>query len=123
MKHNWYKKALTVFLIVLPLLSLQAQIGTPISSYNDLNTLVRLDLAGVYYLTTDIVIPDGTEWLPLGKPNNWNGNSASLANFTGLLDGRGFAIKNLKITTGADFSGLFARIVNGDIKNLRLENV
>jgi len=97
--------------------------GMSISTYEEFNTLIRANLSGKYYLTQDIVIPEGTEWLPFGKPNDWDNNVNSLVNFTGILDGKGYAVKNLKITTGANFSGLFARIVNGEVKNLLLENV
>lgn len=98
--------------------------GTPISTYEELNTLVRADLDGTYYLTNDIVIPDGVEWLPLGKPVDWDGVTPNLLiNFTGILDGRGHSIKNLKITTGGNFSALISRIADGEVRNLGLENV
>jgi hypothetical protein len=100
-----------------------AQVGTPVSTFEELNTTVRSNLAGSYYLTNDIEIPEGTEWLPIGKPEDWDGNANNLTNFTGTFDGRGYSIKNLKITTGSNMSGLFSRIVDCTIKNLGIENV
>ncbi|HQB27521.1 MAG TPA: T9SS type A sorting domain-containing protein [Paludibacter sp.] len=103
---------------------LNAQKSIPISTFEDLNTLLRNNLFSDFYLTNDIIIPEGTEWLPIGKPADWDGNPSSLLNFSGKLDGKGFSIKNLKITTGSDFSGLFARLIDPCvIKNLGLENV
>lgn len=97
--------------------------GTPISTYEELNTLIRADMDGTYYLTNDIEIPEGTDWLPLGKPETWDGTANTLVNFTGSIDGRGFSVKNLKITTVGNFSAFISRLVDAEIKNLGLENV
>lgn len=122
MKKQFYTTILLAMISCLPMISLNAQVGTPISTYEELNTLIRADLTASYYLTNDITIPAETEWLPFAKPVNWNGQTTSLGYFSGTLDGRGHSIKNVKITTGSDFSGLFARLT-GTVKNLGLENV
>lgn len=121
MMYRMFK--LFFLLFVLQSMTVNAQIGIPISTYEELNTVVRSNMSGSYYLTNDIVVPEGTEWLPLGKPSGWDGVATSLINFTGTFDGRGYSIKNLKITSGSNFSGLFSRIVDCNIKNLGLENV
>lgn len=122
MKKQFYNLVLLAMIFCLPMISLNAQDGTPISTYEEFNSLIRADLTASYYLTNDIVIPEDTEWLPFAKPVDWNGTTNSLGFFSGTLDGRGHSIKNLKITTGSDFSGLFARLT-GTVKNLGLENV
>ena len=53
---------------------LNAQKSIPISTFEDLNTLLRNNLFSDFYLTNDIIIPEGTEWLPIGKPADWDGN-------------------------------------------------
>jgi hypothetical protein len=123
MKQKFYIVLVAMLVVMLPLMNIQAQEGTAISTYEELNTLIRANMDGAYYLTNDIEIPEGTEWLPLGKPETWDGTPNSLVNFTGSIDGRGFSIKNLKITTGGNFSAFISRLVDAEIKNLGLENV
>jgi hypothetical protein len=119
MKKQFYNSVLLAMIFCLPIISLNAQVGTPISTYEELNTLIRADLTASYYLTNDIVIPEETEWIPFGK----DASGVFQTNFTGTFDGRGHSIKNLKITAGGDFTGLFAKIADGSVKNLGLENV
>jgi len=119
MKKQFYTTILLAMIFCLPMISLNAQVGTPISTYEELNTLIRADLTASYYLTNDIVIPEGTEWIPFGK----DALGVFQTNFTGTFDGRGYSIKNLKITAGGDFTGLFAKIADGEVRNLGLENV
>lgn len=123
LKFKKFTLVIVAIMIVLPSMLLSAQTGTPISTYEELNTVVRANMDGSYYLANDIEIPEGTEWLPIGKPANWDGNGSNLTNFTGTFDGRGYSIKNLKITNGSNMSGLFSRIVDCEIKNLGIENV
>lgn len=123
MKLKFFSVIVVVTAIFFPFMVLTAQTGIPISTYEELNTIVRGDMTGSYYLINDIEIPEGTEWLPLGKPADWDGVANNLINFTGTFDGNGYSIKNIKITSGSNFSGLFARIVDCTIKNLGLENV
>ena len=92
----------------------------PVSSYEDLNA-IRDNLTGSFYLTNDISIPEGTEWIPIGATNNSDGNPT---NFSGTINGRGYTIKNLKISNGGNFTGFIGRLTNGgEVSNLSLENV
>ena len=138
MEKNFYKILfMTVFSMAV--INLWAQ-DTPISSYDDLNNIIRNDMAsgktnGSYYLTTDIVIPNGAQWLPFGKKMDWAGsNNANLTQFEGVFDGKGHSIINLTIDKNNPFedvpanfynmSGLFSRLgYNAVVKNLGLENV
>ena len=63
-------------------------------------------------LTTDIDLA-GEEWTPIGNSSN---------TFQGTFDGQGYSIKNLVITSGNDYVGLFGFTTNGVIKNLVVEN-
>jgi hypothetical protein len=72
MKQKFYIVLVAMLVVMLPLMNIQAQEGTAISTYEELNTLIRANMDGAYYLTNDIEIPEGTEWLPLGKPENHN---------------------------------------------------
>lgn len=70
--------------------------------------------SGYYELTNDIDLAD-IEWMPLCPSDV----------FTGVLDGKGYKIKNLTITNGAtNVKGLF-RTVGGNaiIKNILFDNV
>ena len=55
----------------------------------------------------------GKEWTPIGNATN---------KFQGKFDGNGQTIKNLVITTGNDYVGLFGFTTDGEIKNLTVEN-
>lgn len=123
MRTKFYSLIFLVLCFNLPLLAEAAE-TVAISSYEELNTLVRSNLNGSYYLTQDIVVPDGAEWLPIGMPAGWDGtNNSLLGMFKGTFDGKGYAVKNLKITSGKNFAGLFARLSYCTIKNLGIENV
>lgn len=89
-----------------------------IADFNDFNTLVRNDLSGSYYLENDIILPEGTEWIPIGANSPNDGNPT---HFKGVLDGRGYAIKNLKISAFTNFKGLFGRLNHAVVKNFTLE--
>ena len=92
----------------------------PISTFNDLNTKVRNDLNGNFYLDADIVIPEGTEWIPIGSSSATDGNPQR---FKGIFDGRGHSIKGLTIKTPAAFKGMFGRLDYGTVRNLVLLDV
>jgi len=95
-------------------------LGSPVSTYEDLDA-IRNDLTGTYHLTNDIIVPDGTEWIPIGAVSSNDGNPA---NFSGQIYGMGYAIKNLRISNGGNFSGFIGRLTDGGkVSNLRLENV
>ena len=91
-----------------------------ISSCDDIDRYIRYDLNGNYYLTNDIDIPEGTEWIPIGADN---ANDTDPQRFKGVLDGRGHSINGLTIRTESAFKGLFGRLDNGTVKNLELHNV
>jgi len=86
---------------------------------------VRNDLTGSYVLMKDIDLStvNGGEWVPIG-------NYAT--KFTGIFDGQGYIIKNLRITNGSveetspgyyyTYVGLFGYVDNGTIKNIGLKN-
>jgi hypothetical protein len=75
---------------------------------------IRNGLGGTYHLVNDINL-SGPEWTPIGSPS---------APFTGVFDGQGFVIRNLRITgEGFADNGLFARTHNATVRNLGLEGV
>jgi hypothetical protein len=78
---------------------------------------MRDDLAGDYCLTNDIDAASKPNFVPVGNPLLGQGV------FTGRLDGRGHAIRNLTITSGIPYVGLFAVTDNATITNLRLLNI
>ena len=91
-----------------------------ITSLEDIDNIVRNDMTGIYYLTADIEIPEGMQWIPIGASNP---NDTDPARFSGIIDGRGHSIKGLTNTTGTAFKGLFGRMDHGVVKNLNLVDV
>lgn len=91
-----------------------------IGSIQDIDAYLRTDLSGNYYLTNDIIIPESTEWIPIGASSATDGDPER---FRGVFDGRGFSIKNLNMTTPGPFKGLFGRLHAAEIKNLDLVDV
>jgi hypothetical protein len=83
---------------------------TAITSIAELNA-VRGNLAGKYYLMADLDLA-GQAWAPIGQAG---------APFTGVFDGNGFAIRNLKAETG-QAAGLFGQVSGGVVENLSLVN-
>lgn len=79
---------------------------------------IRNNHTGKFYLGADIMIPEGTEWIPLGAKNATDNNPIA---FEGTLDGCGYSIKNLTITSQGNFKGLFGRLKHATVKNLELE--
>lgn len=72
-----------------------------------------LQLSGDYVLGTNIDATD-FNFMPIGSLS---------APFTGSLDGKGFTIRNLNISSGSDGAGLFGSIGNsGSVANLSLLN-
>ena len=69
-------------------------------------------LNGHYKLTANLDLSQ-EEWTPIGT---------ATAPFTGVFDGDGHNIGNLKITTGREYNGLFG-VNSGNIKNLKLDGV
>lgn len=63
-------------------------------------------------LTSDITIPAGYNWTPIGNSSN---------NYTGTFDGQGHAIGGLKIDgTGTGYQGFVGYLQRGTIQNLTL---
>jgi hypothetical protein len=75
-------------------------------------TSIRTNLSGNFRLYNDIDL-EGIEWIPIGT---------EATPFSGILDGQGFTISNLKITETQVYIGLFG-YNQGTIKNLKLEKV
>jgi uncharacterized sulfatase len=91
-----------------------------IGSIDDINSFMRNDLSGNYYLVSDIEIPEGTEWIPVGAAS---ATDTDPQRFKGIFDGKGHGIKNLKISTESSFKGFFGRIDHAEIRNLDLIDV
>jgi hypothetical protein len=73
---------------------------------------IKDNLSGSYFLINDIDLI-GIEWTPIGNETD---------PFTGTIDGRGYTIKNLKITTPQNYVG-FIGYNEGVVKNLSLAQV
>ena len=88
----------------------------PISSRAGLEAIIN-DMSGKYHLITDIDL-SGAEWTPIG----YDGSSLNSL-FSGVLDGQGHKITNLRIS-GYRYSmnGLFAVVNGGTVKNLGFES-
>lgn len=91
--------------------------GTPISTYSDFLNIAN-DLNGNYYLTNDITVKESDPILtPMGD---------AVKQFNGVLDGRNYSIKGLKIAgtlfNSTKIGGIFA-YNGGTVKNLKVENV
>lgn len=76
---------------------------------------ISSNLGGKYYLSADIDLSDG-DWSPIGVSSP----------FTGVFDGQGHCIHYMTITgeiVGGSqlYSGIFARIQNGVVRNTGLE--
>lgn len=90
-----------------------------ISSAKDLYTKISANPKGKFVLTKDIDLSayNNGVWVPLC-------GDYSKA-FSGILDGQGYSIKNLRVTQRGSSSsaGLFQYINNGTVKNLGIDNV
>jgi hypothetical protein len=92
----------------------------PIKSICDLQA-IQNNLSGSYVLSNDIDANDFTcnngvkfNFVPIGDDAN---------SFVGILDGRGFEVRNLTINSSAEYVGLFGEIyVGGKVTNLRVSN-
>lgn len=107
-----------------------AQNPYQISNADELNAM-RQDLSAHYVLTADIDLSASVAWTqssPWGIGWEPIGNSVvSTSDFTGSLNGNGFAIRNLATFVSRPGyttmpGGLFARANGADFRNLRLEN-
>ncbi len=113
------KKMLSAVLVLLMLTGLMlpavsaANEGTPIDSVADFENMSN----GKYYLADNIDF-SGKNY------TNW-----VVENFSGTLDGNGYALSNINITTGDeidDFGGVFGHLAHsGDttVRNIKIENL
>ena len=92
---------------------------TAIYTAEDLNN-IRNDLSGKYILMNDIDLSSIDNWQSIGTIKTIDADLKPYGeSFTGILDGNGHTIKNLKSTQ----QGLFACIDHAEIKNLNIENI
>lgn len=81
---------------------------------------VQNNLSGHYYLKNDIVL-SSSNWTPIGMTS---GNGEYENGFRGTFDGRGHAVKSMKIEYSASVTqyGLFGTLYGASVRNLRVEN-
>jgi|GEM_PF-211582 len=91
----------------------------PVASYEDF-MVVRNNLDKEFYMTNDIVIPEGVEWVPLGAALS---EDNAPVKFNGKIDGKGYSVKNVNISSESAYKGFVGQMENGSIKNFGLENV
>ena len=92
---------------------------TGIYTAQDLDN-IRYNPSGDYILMNDIDL-NGFNWVPIG--GYYDPETGFYDNFSGVLDGQGYIIKNLRITSANDNPyeyGLFSRIEYATIKNIGL---
>ncbi|MFY0516230.1 GA-like domain-containing protein [Lysinibacillus sp. UGB7] len=75
--------------------------------------LVAQNYTSYFVLTADIDM-NHVAWSPIGN---------AAVPFNGHVDGNGFKIKNVNVTTGNGYGGLFGYISGGSVKNLTIENI
>ncbi|MCL1872819.1 MAG: S-layer homology domain-containing protein [Clostridiales bacterium] len=146
MKKSLFPKAISLFLAIALLLGIfpgtaltraeepskfLAAIGAPDSNAIKIYTAqdldnVRKNLSGSYVLMNDIDLAGfkGGQWEPIGDVTfDYLEDEPSYDNaFTGIFDGQGYLIKNLKITGDKySFNGLFSSISDAIVKNLGME--
>jgi len=85
--------------------------------------LIEEDMSANYKLTADINL-NNQQWKPIGKMLN----SSSPDKFSGILDGNGFSIKNIRINESVggavnSYTGLFYYLDGATIKNISLDDV
>ncbi len=92
---------------------------------------MRENLAGDYYLVSDITFPaPGTEGLPgegfepVGRDTNKTQSDFQGTPFTGKFDGNGHTIRNFSIQRPDEsYVGLFGKTQSATVSNVRLSNV
>jgi len=75
---------------------------------------VNNNLNGAYHLVSDIDLT-GIKWIPIG--------AFTARPFTGVFDGQGHAVRNLKITEECEDIELFGAVDGATIINLRVEGI
>jgi len=81
---------------------------------------IRDNLCGHYKLTSDITIPAGTNWTPIGRSDTVT--SANTSAFSGVLDGAGQKIIGMSCSGSGSYWGLIG-INKGTVKNLHMTSV
>ncbi len=84
---------------------------------NKVNSGDKTYVNGSYIVANDIVAPNGTSFVPIGREDVYSTDNIS---FAGVFDGGNYTISNLKIN-GNDYVGLFSS-TEGTIKNVNLSN-
>ena len=128
-----------VFCMMLTAVSAFAETGTNADQQKDSSAVSVIEIDSVeklaainknpssnYVLTADIDL-EGAEWTPIGAFVMGGGEEGEMpdltAAFTGIFDGQGHSIKNLKINQPEGWAlGLFGCIANAKISNFTLEN-
>jgi len=92
-----------------------AKIYTPQDLWN-----VRNNLNGSYVLMNDLDLSsfNGGEWVPIGDYSIYSNDTQ----FTGVFDGNGYVISNLKITGNYNSAGLFGAVLEGELLNINLRD-
>ena len=120
-----YALAVALSLVVIPLMSTGENTGEklsaiapppensiPISNWAELDAVRDGKRGASYHLTADIDLSRLSSWEPI-------------ADFSGIFDGQGYAIKGITLTATLSnyvvYSGLFANISGSEIKNLGVE--
>lgn len=100
----------------------ETSMTTPVAikSVADIDNQMRAALSGNFYLTNDIIIPGGTEWIPIGASSVTDVNPQA---FKGAFDGQGYAIKGLKINTASNNKGFFAQLNHATVQNVDFVDV
>jgi len=97
----------------------------PVRTVEDLNA-IREDLYGWYVLENDLDLAGIENWLPIGvyeADYEWAPGEWWRYAFKGIFDGQGHTIRNLQMTElTTDKSGLFGTVVDGEVRNLKMEN-
>ena len=141
MKKNYFKVLAVAIILCAPLLKSWAQDPVQINNVDDLRNMESYAtsdatsvIVGEFILMADIDLSDIPDWLPIGKPADWDGTTnANLISFAGTFDGNHHTIKGLTIkgdgSSFYNFSALFARISSptttqgAAIRNLSLVDV
>ncbi len=78
------------------------------------SSLISKGNANTFFELKNDIDLGGVEWTPIGS---------ALRPYSGTFDGKGYCIKNFKITTSHEYCGLFGYTKNATIKNLEVTQV
>ncbi|MDE6953590.1 MAG: right-handed parallel beta-helix repeat-containing protein [Erysipelotrichales bacterium] len=106
------------------------KIRTHIHTENGVTTIT-----GYFKLTNDIVFKDedfeeggafyneGYGWITIGKDNGTVSDDSTIKNFLGVLDGKEYAIVNMKTYNQPAYVGLFGKVGSEDNRNAIIRNL